>query len=836
MPQSIGPLRDEIDFMMGRCKVKKLSMSISDVAGGFTALLKYSRGWTHTYLTETLASSAATMTVEDTSLFGATGTIFVGQEAMTYSGKTATTFTGLSRAYLGTLDGEHFSNPDSEIPITPIVTAGAHTIVGRRATLYSAEIDEVTNTPNATDVVYRGRISGGVKAGKAKWDISLEHRIAAFFEGSAGQGMESIPLLQGAYYSGDTFEGSWSTTELLWLKNATSDYKTAWTNIDNGFYVPADLISEWNAKTNTAFNAISPAPSSDPPRMYQYEGKVTLKLPSVSNEQTRVIVNEHSVLWYLGFDPGSYEGTPGIVKEYESQNDIKQLFVDWSQHWYRRNTNIPQVAAEDATPMTALLYAQVPGNFHAKINQITNGTYSDRVLFDIDIIEEFHHNSDNFWFVDEKSEDRVLRHIIPIGPYESGDAGDLKDTLIRLTTGGSRSEPPRWRSQGMSSNDIDFDEMTSALGTTPSKLIGTYGAVVEPTEPYKHIGHQLAMLGICPRITDGSKMGFTKISTPVTTNALSIEVDDNVWELADAADVVAKFGNVATLNSVTLKHTFDYRGGEGADDQDNEGWGPDHKFSFREGNKLLGRTQSVTYECPALWIIEETGEGVNEVVSLINGQLLSSHFTLLAQESAVIEVPCTWRARQFKCGDLIKLTHPLAPDTVEADIGMEERLGIVVGRKHILSGRGGDTLMVRIGPDVNAGGIAPCSRGSSYVAGTKTVTCSSAHLSEYALTGTNDLAAFTAVAGVQVAVDFIERDSTSPDTWSGVVASGGITTSEVVLTTDVFSTGFPATGVWMIPRDWVNAWTTHKDYSYNADAATLPTLGSGSDEAKVWVI
>ena len=58
-------------------------------------------------LTADLPAIDLAMTVDDTSAFPATGTVWVGLEAMTYTGKTATTFTGLTRGALGTTAAAH---------------------------------------------------------------------------------------------------------------------------------------------------------------------------------------------------------------------------------------------------------------------------------------------------------------------------------------------------------------------------------------------------------------------------------------------------------------------------------------------------------------------------------------------------------------------------------------------------------------------------------------------------------------------------------------------------------------------------------------------------------
>ena len=52
----------------------------------------------NTLLNGAITNSATTLTVDTTAGFPTTGTLLIGSEQMTYTGKTATTFTGVSRA------------------------------------------------------------------------------------------------------------------------------------------------------------------------------------------------------------------------------------------------------------------------------------------------------------------------------------------------------------------------------------------------------------------------------------------------------------------------------------------------------------------------------------------------------------------------------------------------------------------------------------------------------------------------------------------------------------------------------------------------------------------
>lgn len=62
----------------------------------------YLRRWDQeTYITADLSATALTVDVADTTGFAASGSIHIGRELVTYSGTTATSFTGCTRAVCG---------------------------------------------------------------------------------------------------------------------------------------------------------------------------------------------------------------------------------------------------------------------------------------------------------------------------------------------------------------------------------------------------------------------------------------------------------------------------------------------------------------------------------------------------------------------------------------------------------------------------------------------------------------------------------------------------------------------------------------------------------------
>lgn len=94
-----------VDFDTYQANTGGTEVQITDASAELNA---YSSS-AQTTLTAALTSSATTITVASTSGFSSSGTVWIGQEAISYSGTTATTFTGCTRAQLGTTANAHVS-------------------------------------------------------------------------------------------------------------------------------------------------------------------------------------------------------------------------------------------------------------------------------------------------------------------------------------------------------------------------------------------------------------------------------------------------------------------------------------------------------------------------------------------------------------------------------------------------------------------------------------------------------------------------------------------------------------------------------------------------------
>jgi hypothetical protein len=144
-----------------------------------------------TTLRSNLTTGATTIDVHDTSQFPAAGYIHVGTEAIAYSGKTATTFTGLTRGVWGTIAQAHFI-PDGERLQYPVVADRPLSLEGRRAELYlygPGDDPQGTGTLRwigicATDAAYDG---------EGRWSFTVDPITRLLAQQIGGDLAESVP-------------------------------------------------------------------------------------------------------------------------------------------------------------------------------------------------------------------------------------------------------------------------------------------------------------------------------------------------------------------------------------------------------------------------------------------------------------------------------------------------------------------------------------------------------------------------------------------------------------------------------------------------------------------
>jgi hypothetical protein len=207
--QSISP--DNPFPTGGRCTIRVLDQDHSDTFGIY--LNKRSHG-DKTTITETRDRNDTTFNVAAAGEFASSGDAYIGTECVGYTGKTATTLTGLTRGKYSPLGcdssgsgGLRFSRHhrvSADINTTlsnPVVSEVPRHWIGKFVSVYLHTWDDVSqqmNTRANAQLVYAGRIVGiADNAQDMTTDLEIEHISAEFKNGVIGADMLMADLTPG---------------------------------------------------------------------------------------------------------------------------------------------------------------------------------------------------------------------------------------------------------------------------------------------------------------------------------------------------------------------------------------------------------------------------------------------------------------------------------------------------------------------------------------------------------------------------------------------------------------------------------------------------------------
>ncbi len=609
--------------------------------------------------------------------------------------------------------------------------------------------------------------------------------------------MPQTDIQQGYWYSGEA--GSFSYVRIMELNQTAHTQVVTDVVVDSGMYGSGGLRTNLNAKfldESASFDLL--------PHVSWEDGKYHLRVDDTQAKTSlNINVRVGDPLWALGFDSGYYAGVANTASDWEAATEPRLLAVDFFVDAETR----PAVKVSEPGNITPGLYAQIPGHGHMLIDSVTD----DLVYLRPDTYA--HHGGLRNIIVDDDEGAMVLRHVFVFHAYHVGAA--LR-AMLHLDVG--QSEPESWCALGSVADDWDWDSLTDALGSVSSVLRRWSDTITKPIKVWDVLGPLFGLLAICPRVIADGKIGFVRLQTPVDTLAESVEVDAEIWAAIEAKEVTARLDDSPLVNVISVKHGYDYRR------DDDNAWHDPLEIEWDDGINTLGHVRPMTYQLRGTQ--DSHGDHADLELTL-NSQLASTHYGVFGRMATTVEVPCTWAAKQFLCGDIVKVTHSLAPDLTEGAYGVTERMAIVVARRQSGTGRQGDTLILRIPPPNQGAAIAPCALATSWNEPELKLNFAATNL--YSATGISDLSWF--VAGDTVVLQ--EADSTTGASWKVEVVAVG--SSAVQISTDMTGS-FPSGGVYMVFPAYDDASSDQTSYAYVADAQAVPTIGTAGDTADEWTI
>jgi hypothetical protein len=860
----IGRFNERISYLEADLKVSPITIKIADVAGGMTAQLKEWKTRANTRLITSVTSTATTFSTLDTGDFAAgTALMWIGQECIKRTGITGVSFTGLTRGYLGTQQ-QPYNVVATDIPPTrPLITDGVAGLFKRSVYIHAAVIDPGTGTPGPSQIIFRGRVKKGSKIGKGKLELAIEHKVAVFGD-KVGQDMPSTGIPKQQYWCSGVSEvdgGFGSNSFALRGTSIPGSRSGLYITPDEGRYVgheggSGNLLSQaWNTKSNAL-----PSSPAVTPRLVWRENRYVLQCDAPgASLSAAVTVYFGSPLWMLGFEPGFYAGAENTALEFKAQSAPRAFAYDCNNS----DVTLPYLRVDDPDVLTANLRGQVSGNYACKItNTDTFPALPGSNIVTIDPLNgdfwgelEFRRGQ-LFYIVDDENM-LNLRHAIVLGGAEDTYPQTLTTNALRRLLGVDRAtsgvdEPRSWFPADVRGDDVDWDELDEAMLSVPAEFQVWHDVILTGIQVWKAIGPLFALLGISPRITDNGKIGFQRMDDMLALSAETVEVDSDVWDGINAAQVMGRLAHGPLVNQVVVRHSYDYRFEDGDPVRlagirvsgpggthygfgaPNTEWGPPIKVRNATGMADFAGVKSVEYKLRGWRPKIESATPLESYAEIIRLQLNATHFTLYGLESGVTSIPVTWIGKQFNVGDTVILTHEVVPDTADGAVGITAKPVKIEGAIRNVTREQPDEFTIRYGPTTFITGIAPCALGTAWNQGTKTVTFSTAATPIYEQSGNNDLDRFVSSSTMNVV--FTEYDATSPTIWTGTITAGGATPGSLtaVLSSDVFSTAFPATGVWMVYADWDDASAAQQAFCYSADTGVPPTLGTGDAHTKEW--
>lgn len=255
-------------FGSGGRGVVRIAPDAADTIGKHVARR---RGGAETQLTATLDRDDTTATVASTSSFSSSGEIYIGTECIGYSGKTSTTFTGLTRGKYSPIwtakgtptrfahDHRVIVDPNSAL-IQPVVSALPKMWIGRWAAIYEHRVVDLTlDVLSEAVCVFAGRIADHYDDGKHTC-FEIKHALDVIKETSFGRSLFTATVKEGLYlFQNQAFRIRESTNGDLVFENTQTltvkDSPVGSSQLQSGYYTVESLtqaLTDWFARTKAS--------------------------------------------------------------------------------------------------------------------------------------------------------------------------------------------------------------------------------------------------------------------------------------------------------------------------------------------------------------------------------------------------------------------------------------------------------------------------------------------------------------------------------------------------------------------------------------------------------
>lgn len=635
----------------------------------YAALVK--RATRVAYLASDLSTAATTATVSSTAGWPSTGTIHIGTEAITYSGTTATTFTGLTRGAHGSTAQAHYI-ANGEGLAYPRVGDRPERLEGRRVSVYL--YGDGDSLAGAGTLRWRGVALSDVRVERGKVSFSVDP-ITRILDQEIGGDLSDPIGIRGIFYP-------WNSPLVLVLTNVTQSttivVKLA------GFYEDQEAFCvELTARIAAAITAASSW-------TWTSGSEITAQVTDAANG------------WELVYFVGSGAGTVAVVelnRDIESRR-ASQLLIDTpiGFDWRDEAGEVVEVPVAGrayrigfaSTVPRAMVGAPSP----AQRSDLRDAYVSPedaaiapprRVYLGGTIVPS---TSMTLSFEEEERGEGIPL-VVRASAVSTGDRyADLESMPFRVLTGATRirigrhiasgsladfrsaliTDSPTQCNAGAMPLITSADLASFSIGAEASGLANDRRFVAyEGIRLRDIVEHELRAIGHYQRINASGAIEWAPLRPALLSDVVDWEIDSS-----DLLDWVSfERGQMGTLTEVIYR--------TGWDPAEDEWRGVPIKARDVSASAPNRITTPLSIERRSVASYYDASSGVLEVSPAEVARLAMAIFATFGGTYDTLQLTLPMTFLDILVGDVVRVTASDVPDALTGELGITERVGRVVG-------------------------------------------------------------------------------------------------------------------------------------------------------------
>lgn len=744
---------------------------VHDPDDTLAALLITEESAAGTELTETLSATATTATVVDTSELASSGVVHVDLEAMSYTGKSATALTGLTRGIYGSAAVEHLYD-DTAIPeCAPDVLPVPCDLSGRRCVIYAGE--RRNGVLSATEQVWVGYVSYQTDTMPGEIRFGVDHIIEAVKKGTVFSWLPA-GRLRGLYVP--NYDGA------RWGR-LTLDYTTALDVVTDETAEFHENIEALVAATITAVTGEADwhmGWTADGRLWIEYAGSASRSI-SVSALDTE---GEGALMYLLGFTQGGARFTiPPAGGRVEAESWPASVFTILSSRITGLEARAYLRSGEAAQFVESYARAEYDGAEDLGAVPILNIDTDDDYL----VLAPW----SDFGGLPWHGEVMVRGDgPAPIISQTWGLHSLRLHEAVRLMWSGQTytgalslgyTAPRRWLARPMlEDGDVDWDELEALMDRVPAVLSTVEYELSEPTDFGEVLTGPLLACGIYAYVKNDGTVGWAMAQAPSALSADST-VTDAILDAERSVELVTARTYRPLVNS--LKLVFESQYETDTSFQSKTAYILDTKSIQRYSGQAardmvdpLGPLSQSARELK-IYVAPATVKNVLDHRDEITRHVASTIGGLLSRPRPGVRLAVTPVARTLEIGEAVLLTTQWVRDTATGGMGVSAKVAIVLGWERSFEfGRVVDYLDLML-IDAPPAAISPAARATAWDSGSKTLTFAATDL-YCAPEDDSDLDYFTAGDAVLV----FAEDNETPSVLEPAIDSVDVDAGTIVLT------------------------------------------------------